>query len=297
MKFRGIVLTAAASVWLSGCAGGPMESFTLGSPRPRRQSRRGRIARGLSGHPSRRQLGRRLLPRGQGPGAHRRRKPTPSASFPMLDRQRADGRRVMMHVADGHDHSRTDAQGRPRQRRAYLGFAGPPGDDQDRENPGPQRKNVRGALRQSRDEFALRHLHLCPLQCGARLSAPTDRGANMPADLARFLPQTCAVLIGVSLPSGAREARQKAKRPGTPRNRRCAKPSPSVKNQDACRRKKSSSPTDPIGVTRFFRTNEAPGTFIIIRRPSTFSMSCSATIARCAMASASGVTASNGPAS
>ncbi|WP_158815770.1 hypothetical protein [Methylocapsa sp. S129] len=125
MRFRGIVLTAAASAWLSGCAGGLTESFTpAAAPPPAASPAAYPVARlvGSWGVASYREEKDRARTEAQARA---------QCKLPyVIAKGPTDG--VMMHVADDTTIHELTLKGGPGGK-TYLGFAGPPGDDQDRE--------------------------------------------------------------------------------------------------------------------------------------------------------------------
>ena len=129
MKFRGIVLTAAASVWLSGCAGGPMESFTPAPASPPPSA----VAASPAAYPVTRLVGSWGVAsyREDKDRARTEAQARAQCKLPyVIAKGPTDG--VMMHVADDTTIHELTLKGGPGGK-TYLGFAGPPGDDQDRE--------------------------------------------------------------------------------------------------------------------------------------------------------------------
>jgi hypothetical protein len=129
MKHRSIVLTAAASAWLSGCAGSPIDSFTPASTPPSASA----MAASPPAFPVDRLVGSWGVAsyRVEKDQARTEAQARAQCKLPyVIAKGPTDG--VMMHVADDTTVHELTLKGGPGGK-TYLGFAGPPGDDQDRE--------------------------------------------------------------------------------------------------------------------------------------------------------------------
>ena len=162
MTYRGIILAAAASAGLSGCLGDSASTAPALSP----------ASEAPTGSPAAYSVDK--LIGSWGVASYREEKDRArtetqakaQCKLPyVIAKGPTDG--VMMHVADDTTLHELTLKGGPGGK-TYLGFAGPPADAQDRRSH-PDRQDVRRALRRSRHEYALRHVHLRALQFGAQL--------------------------------------------------------------------------------------------------------------------------------